>query len=912
MGIENHSSKGGNYVGGFLQLFDWNAKSRKKLFSSKSDLPEKSKQQKRFDGNLPMTRLQMLDEDEIAGGSSIKGISDYSRASSVTDEDFHGTRAPGVVARLMGLDSLPRSNSPESYSTPLFDSQSLPGSFYQCENLEYRQDPQIMRASSSHKAPYQNDMEAKYQIHRPIEKFQTEILPPKSAKSIPITHHKLLSPIKRTTFIPPEDAAHIMEAAARIIEPGPQACTRAKLPMARSSAAPLKVRDLTKKTREVQKPSKLSEGCQRSAESSAVKNLKGHSMNKSWNGSVDAKSIRILPDSEESSIGAKSKGKSISLALQAKANVQKREGLSLNSSRTLVVQNEMSEVSPNQLSAQKGGLKKPSRETGSNVLRHNNQKQNSTVDGGKLPMKSDLQEWKAVTGDISSATARQRNSSKPVGTSKVSSRKLGSEVKDDKRQVLSSSSERVRKKRTIDGNYHSEKNQAAHNMRKDKNGKIVQSTAVMDMQSRRDHDSGRMGTDVISFTFTAPLTRSGPGSGRSTVAGDTCKIFPVDSRNKRILLNSDGSGAQKFSFPGHSVKVSDTLSTVLEQKLKELTHKVELAQQKSETALHVTIPGLNALTSSTMLEESKCNDGNHTDSLDGQPGSSLYSLRDPKGFINGQKCQILVEETSMHGRCSSIDRTLLDCRLPSPVSVLEHSSFADSCNSSDATDSNSTGGGKHCSSFQFPDMLGRHSMNTFLPFEGDAELSDSASSSSAGMMVKRRETTLTLPYRGKLGGWELKYVNEMVSNIELMFKDYALGGACEIINPHLFDQLESRKGHFNGCGLFARINRRLMFDCVNECLEMRCRRYLAGGSRLWGKGLAMVKRKEKLAEDVHKEISSWSCMGDFMVDELVDNDMSSSQHGRWLDYEIEAFQLGIQIESRILDSLIDEVVTDIC
>ncbi|KAL0457466.1 UNVERIFIED_CONTAM: hypothetical protein Slati_1085800 [Sesamum latifolium] len=913
MGIEKQSSKGGNYVGGFLQLFDWNAKSRKKLFSSKSDLPEKSKQQKRFDGNLPMTRLQMLDEDEIAGGSSIKGSSDYSCASSVSDEDFHGTRAPGVVARLMGLDSLPRSNSPDPYSTPLFDSQSLPGSFYQSKNLEYRQDPQIMHSTSSRKAPHQNDTEAKYQIHRPIEKFQTEILPPKSAKSIPITHHKLLSPIKSTTFIPPEDAAHIMEAAARIIEPGPQACTKTKLPLAGSSAVPLKVKDLRKKVREAQKPSKLSEGSQRSAESSAVKNLGGHSMNKSWNGSVDATSIRVLPDTEESSNGAKSKGKSISLALQAKANVLKREGLSLNSSRTLVVQKEISEVSPNQvftsqLATQKGALKKHSRENSSNVLRQNNQKQNSTVDGGKLPMKSNLQGGKALTGDSSSA--RQQNSSKPVGTSKVSYRKLGSEVKDDKRQVISSSSERVRKRRSIDGNHHSEKNQAAHNMRKDKIGKIIQSTAVMDMQSRREQDSGRMGTDVISFTFTAPLTRSGPDSGRSTVAGETCKILSVDSQNKRTLLNSNGAGAPKFSFPGHDVKVGDTLSTLLEQKLKELTHKVDFSQQKSQTALHGTVPGLNALMSSTMLEENKSKDGNYTDSLDDQLCSSLYSLRDPKGFINSQNYQILVEETSMHGRGTSIDRALLDCRLPSPVSVLEHSSFADSCNSSDATDSNSTGGGKHFSSFQFHDMLGRYSMNAFLPLEGDAELLDSASSSSAGTILKRQETTLTLPYRGKLGGWELKYVKEMVSNIELMFKDYALGRACEIINPCLFDQLESRKGHFNGCGVVARINRRLMFDCVSECLDMKCRLYVAGGSRLWDKGLSVVKRKEKLAEDVHKEISRWSCMGDFMVDELVDNDMSS-QHGRWLDYEAEAFELGIQIESCILDSLIDEVVTDV-
>lgn len=38
MGGEKHGSKGGGYVGGLLQLFDWNAKARKKLSWTKSDL----------------------------------------------------------------------------------------------------------------------------------------------------------------------------------------------------------------------------------------------------------------------------------------------------------------------------------------------------------------------------------------------------------------------------------------------------------------------------------------------------------------------------------------------------------------------------------------------------------------------------------------------------------------------------------------------------------------------------------------------------------------------------------------------------------------------------------------------------------------------------------------------------------
>ncbi|KAG8372907.1 hypothetical protein BUALT_Bualt12G0115900 [Buddleja alternifolia] len=840
MGIEKQGSKGGNYVGGFLQMFDWNAKSRKKLFSSKSDIPEQSKQKKRCDGNLPMTRIPMMDEDEIEGGSSIKGSSDYSCASSVTDEDFYRTKAPGVVARLMGLDSLPKANI-EPYSTPLFDTQSLRDSYYRTKNLEYHQD------ETMHTEP-------KYQkvIHRPIEKFQTETLPPKSAKSIPITHHKLLSPIKSVNFIPRKEAAHIMEAAARIIEPGPRGSTKTKTALAGSSSVPLRVRDLREKVQAAQKPLKIFEGSQRKAESNAVKNLKGHSMNKSWNGSTD---------SEESSVGVRSKGKSISLALQAKANVQKREGL--NSSKSVVSQKEPCEFSPNhvfksQSSTQKSMLKKPSSQNALSVLRQNNQKQNCIVDRGKLPLKSNSQGGKALSGDSSSG--RQRNNSKVSVTSKVGSRKLGSDVKDDKREAsLCSSSERVtrKKKRSIDGNYHSEKSH--------KNGEVVKCGGVMDRQSSWEQESGSNGNDVISFTFTAPMTRSG-------FRENSNKVFSGGSQSKRTMVSSDGTSFSKFSFPGHNLRGGDALSTLLEQKLKELSHTVELSQQKSETALM----------SSTMTEGIQNKDAME---IDNQVGPEEISMSDNTTYRAGK---------------------LLDCRHPSPVSVLEHSSFMGSCNSSD---SNSTKDSKQCSSIQAQEVLDTtYSSKIFLPTEGDIELSDSASSTSAKNLAKRRETTLTSTYYCKKPRkWELEYFNKILCNIATTFNDYSSGRACDMINPHLFDQLESWKGD---CGPVPRISRRLMFDCVSECLELRFKQYVGGGFKLWAKGLSVATRKERLVEEVYKEISGWSEMGDYMVDELVDKDMSS-QYGRWLDFETEVFELGIQIESRILNTLIDEVVADI-
>ncbi|KAH0994390.1 hypothetical protein GBA52_018254 [Prunus armeniaca] len=50
-------------------------------------------------------------------------------------------------------------------------------------------------------------------------------------------------------------------------------------------------------------------------------------------------------------------------------------------------------------------------------------------------------------------------------------------------------------------------------------------------------------------------------------------------------------------------------------------------------------------------------------------------------------------------------------------------------------------------------------------------------------------------------------------------------------------------------------------------------------------------------------------MAELHVDELVDKDMST-QRGRWLDFDIETFEEGLEIEKEILNSLVDELVSD--
>ncbi|KAI5446522.1 hypothetical protein KIW84_014386, partial [Lathyrus oleraceus] len=118
-----------------------------------------------------------------------------------------------------------------------------------------------------------------------------------------------------------------------------------------------------------------------------------------------------------------------------------------------------------------------------------------------------------------------------------------------------------------------------------------------------------------------------------------------------------------------------------------------------------------------------------------------------------------------------------------------------------------------------------------------------------------------------------------------------------------FSQLESRKGGFKSDDE-SRIERKVIFDIVSECMDLRCRSYVGGGYRMWSKGFEMVRRKDWLAKDVYKEILGLRGMRDSMVDELVDKDY---QYEKWLDYEVDAFEFGEEVMDQIFDSLVDDV-----
>ncbi|KAK8466072.1 hypothetical protein PHAVU_009G254000 [Phaseolus vulgaris] len=788
MGVEKEGTKsGGGYVGGFFQLFDWSTKSRKKLFAAKSDLPETLKQGRRVNYNvaMPMTQSSYLvDEDENGFGVSLRGSCDHSYASSVTDDETCGTRAPSVVARLMGLDSLPSSSISDPYATPYFDTRSLQEAQYFKKNFDHQHD---------HQTPYSGKLVEKVEgssrsfiepkqqkvITRPIEKFQTEVLPPKSAKSIPVTHHKLLSPIKSPSFVPTNNAAYIMEAAARIIEPGSHASTKAKTPLVASST-PLRVRELrdkveasqkgplfgppsmtTSRTRDLkekrelsQRATRLSESCQRSLESNAAKYLKGQSLNRSWNGSVDIP-IKSPTQEEEVSSLKNNKGKSISLAIQAKVNVQKREGLSLTGGKSMTAQKEHPDLKSNQpmkANVQKNLHKKSSAQNSSGALRQNNLKQNYSTDKDKLPSKplvTNSHSRKVLTGD--SSHGRHRSSSnKSIAKSKVGSRKSVMEVTGSEKEVLYTSTNNFpRKKRSTDKDWN---DRVVDNLFIEKTQKPAKSNLVSNKQNCWAEDVKKKDMDVVSFTFTTPLTRSSPGFETSGQAGQNTNGLSLDQRIKRVLLDSDNT---RSPIGYNLIGGGDALGVLLEQKLRELTcmettcHDSSKVRQPAITATisDEQVAGLNVVNLNPRLQPKKDQDVLFTDKLSNNYDADI-SFRGLPELSFKQNSWI-----------DEMEQQLLNCRHPSPISVLEPSFSIESCESSLSTDVTSTEGSKLWSSVQAQEVHGLNFSRKFYACETDADLSDSASSTSAGNMMKH---TSNVTRFGSSSTWEFDYVKDIL------------------------------------------------------------------------------------------------------------------------------------------------------
>ena len=157
--------------------------------------------------------------------------------------------------------------------------------------------------------------------------------------------------------------------------------------------------------------------------------------------------------------------------------------------------------------------------------------------------------------------------------------------------------------------------------------------------------------------------------------------------------------------------------------------------------------------------------------------------------------------------------------------------------------------------------------------------------------------------------WELEYVRYVLHYSGL--KRFWLDKHCNIIDPAVFDLLESLLNTSGRNGeLCSKLERRILFDCIAETITSRYGRVFLGSHKAWAKW-EMLLHNDCLTEDVFKDVSGLQSKETLLVDELVESDMSS-WYGRWLDFEIESLEQGIDLEGHILASLVDELVDDLC
>ncbi|CAI0446646.1 unnamed protein product, partial [Linum tenue] len=643
------------------------------------------------------------------------------------------------------------------------------------------------------------------QSRQPMERFQTETLPPKSAKSIPVTHYKLLSPIRCPRFVSSKNVAYIAEAAAKIMEASPRAVNNTiRVPSIVSPSVPMRIRDLKQKMEAAHRVSRPG------SSSEPGKSLKAQHRDNSNSGSSSAgsSSFRRPPKASPEM----DKGKSVQ---------QRPGGSTTRSNNNRIKPKEKNEIK-SQPNIQTSVHKKPI-ENRSNVLRQNNQKQNNSL--SRMTTSTSKQGDIAIT-QLSNGSS---GSSRTVTTVSMNSEKEKRKASPHKKQDI---------------NVDPSNRRASASRLSNKDSRAIECKVAVN-ESMKSMVNGKNSMDVVSFTFTSPMVRNNISKSSSSSDGLT--------RNS-IGLNMIGG---------------DELGVLLERKLRELTDKVE-----SSTGLLKPAPLVNVMSAAT------------------------------SSAAEQKVSELSLDKVELHkaeGEWYSEENLLLHSHHERKVCFLYHQSEAaeeHSCSSSyiengkvleseppnytewilDQTCSDSQGSDQQCSSsVQAPTTFNSASTNRTLTDEGlKTELSDSATSSISMMLANHLPNTTSPILPGattKLNkypsNWELDYVIHILYIAEMNLEDLALScSPSKILSPNLFEHEESKFGR-DSDELSLKINRKVMFDCIGEFLDYKCRK------RSWDEHQGvLLERKGCLAKELHKEVLGWKSMGDMMVDDLVDRDMS--------------------------------------
>ncbi|GJM97158.1 hypothetical protein PR202_ga14063 [Eleusine coracana subsp. coracana] len=856
MDVEKVASKGH----GFFGLFDWgkNKKSKKRLFNgsgSDSPNPRSIGDEKEIDGGAPSTRSNSILED----APSLKESSEHSCSSSVIDEEAPARRCPTVVARLMGLDSMPVASTSESSLLPLSVQPPFQtNSHVDLVGRSYIDSPLKMPSS-------------------PIDRFKMEALPPRYAKrTLSVAQDKLLSPMKNSNPISSRNAADIMEAASRIIGHGVE------------NIIPNRVQDVghtnavrAYNTREIigvqQRSHKLNEELRKRGGSALSQPPSGKPLGGVLKSSESTLSSRTSVSNGiapvRSKVRASNRSSNVARAVQAQGKEEIRKGSRKPETRNRSPENSM--TLRNGLN-QRNDDNQMDTASSPNVLVPNNRKQNAMV------IKHKVNSNPATPSRQRSNTHQINASPRKVGATNTMSGNKTHGNRKVELQPTSHSNMRTpipkgipKPRRLQERRMYSDKSQSSDNLTSDRSQRRIRHNIVIDEQSSFSTNKKKVSTEIVSFTFTSPVDKSSHGAR-----------LPNHSTEKQFIENLNVVSTSKDTSDAKlDVIDGDYLGLLLEQKLRELTSGVKSPYLKPAKDVQVYAPSpILEDTASTCETSSITSDGDR---------ELTQSFKDGKATL---------PQTDCITASGQLEQPHL-----SPLSTWEASLSTETCSSSESW--RSANGTRLFSSTDGATTSESAHFNKCLEVDALSEYSDTASSITvATAEIPRSESSSSchMDYRQ-----EVEFIRELLNaaSISRIFSCLERLGNSDILEPHLLEELDGNFSLVVGEESKAnRLRRRLLFDCVNELLSVKCAYYFNAGYSSWYMGMAVLQNLS--ADDLHREMTSLKVAEEWMVDELVYREMSGPL-GSWVDFKMESYQVAGDMTTELLGSLVDEAVADL-
>ncbi|WVZ61172.1 hypothetical protein U9M48_011085 [Paspalum notatum var. saurae] len=875
MDVEKAASKGH----GFFGLFDWGKKSKKRLFvgsTSSSPNPKNAGDRKDVDDNAPSTHSS---NSVLEDAPSMKESSEHSCSSSVIDEEAQARRCPTVVARLMGLDSMPAAAASSSESSPMPLTVEKPLQTNSHDDLigrSYVGSPLKMPGS-------------------PIDRFKMEPLPPRLAKrTLSVAQYKLLSPMKNPNHISSRNADDIMEAASRIIRPGVENISSYRVhDVGNTNSAraysPGEIIGIQ------QRSQKFNEALRKHDVPTSFRAPSGKPSDGRSRSSEGASSSRVSPSNGCAPVGPKVKPSNRSSNVGRAMHTQGKVGTRKGGRKLETLRNpESSMVERNGLNQQKDN-DQMGRTSSPSVLVPNNRKQNAMSTKQKVnsnPATPSRQ--RSNVHQINSSPRKAGAASTFAGNSTQGSRKVDLHPSANANTRNNSIAKSIPKPRRLhDRRMYSDTSPSSDSISSGRSERRIRHNIVIDEQSSFSSNKKKISTEIVSFTFTSPVDKSLHSTH-----------FPNHSVEKQFTedLNAVSTSSNTLNSKLDVID-GDYLGFLLEQKLKELTSGMRSPYSKPAN-------GVQVYNTSTALEDTASACETSSIASTDYDRESLQSFNDGKATLpptdaatrSGQPFQSAKYD---HG---FMDRAELGRHGLSPLLTREASISTETCSSSESW--RSANGTRLFSSTEGATTSDSTHFNKFLEADASSEYSDTASSITvATAEIPRSESSSSCRMDCRQ---EVEFIREILNAsppVGRVFFCLERFGDLDILDPHLLEELNGNirllaREDGKGC----RLMRRLLFDCVNELLSVKCAYYFNAGYSLWFMGMAVLHNLS--AEEIHREMTSLKVAEEWMVDELVYREMSSPL-GSWVDFKMESYQAGGDIAAELLGSLVDEVVADL-